>query len=137
MGNRPFLWRSGTLLALLTGASACADRLRPTFGSGNADGPTSEVTAPAELDTISRGVTFQLGVRIQDADGVDSFWIVPADPLMDTLKFSGSGETTVLGLLDLTLPGPSTTDTLRIDVFGVDAVGDTGEVFTRRLVVHP
>ena len=137
MGIRAFLWRSAAFLGLLTGVSGCEDRLRPTFGaSGGADGPTSEVTTPAELDTITRGVTFQLGVRIEDVNGVDSFWVALSDPMMDTLRFSGSGETTVLGLIDLTLPGPSTTDTLRIAVFGVDLLGDTGSVVTRRLIVQ-
>jgi hypothetical protein len=95
------------------------------------------VTTPAELDTITRGVTFELGVRIEDPDGVDSFWVAPSEPLMDTMRFSGSGETTVLGLIDLTLPGPSSLDTLTISVFGVDLDGDTGVIALRHLISHP
>lgn len=125
------------LAALLLGALGCEDRLRPQFGGpGSGEGPTSTVTTPAELDTVARGVSFPLGVRIQDDDGVDSLWIAFSEPLMDTLRFSGSGETTVLGLIDVTVPGPSTLDTLLITVFGVDMVGDTGVVTSRHLLVQ-
>lgn len=137
MGIRAFLWRGGAFLGLLTGVAGCEDRLRPTFGGpGTGDGPSSVVTAPAELDTVFRGVTFDLGVRIEDDHGVDSFWIAPSEPLMDTLSFSGGEETIVLGLIPLTVPGPSTTDTLMINVYGVDLIGDTGVVYTRRLIVQ-
>ena len=137
MGAGPFFPRSVALGALLLGVLGCEDRLRPEFGGlGNGIGPLSEVTTPAELDTVSRGISFQFGVRIEDDDGVDSFWVAPLDPLMDTLRFSGSGETTVLALVDLTVPGPSTADTLTINVFGVDIMGDTGVVASRHLLVQ-
>ncbi len=125
------------LAALLLGAIGCEDRLRPEFGGvGSGEGPTSTVTTPAELATVTRGVSFQLGIRIEDSDGVDSLWVAFSEPLMDTLRFSGSGETTVLGLIDVTVPGPSSLDTLMINVFGVDQTGDTGVVATRHLLVQ-
>jgi hypothetical protein len=138
MGNGVLLARSAALTALLLGGSGCEDRGRPgPVGVGSGVGPLAEITTPQEFDTISRGVTFELGVRIGDTDGVDSFWVAFSEPLMDTLSLSGSGEMTVLGLIDVTLPGPSSLDTLSIDVFAVDLQGDTGLVATRHLIVHP
>jgi hypothetical protein len=135
---RVFSARSAALMALLLGGLGCEDRTRPTLvGPGTGDGPVSTVTTPAEFDTISRGVTFELGVKVEDSDGVDSFWVAFSEPFLDTLRLSGSGDVTVLGLFDVTLPGPSSLDTLMINVFGVDQQGDTGVVTTRRLIVHP
>ena len=138
MGIRPFLWRSVAFLGLLVGVGGCEDRLRPLFGGvGNGIGPLSLVTTPAELATVTRGVSFTVGVRIEDEDGVDSVFVVPSDTLMAEWHFAGSGETVVLGSLgNFVVSNSYLSDTLVISVHGIDLLGDTGVVYTRHLLVQ-
>jgi hypothetical protein len=137
MGIRPFLWRSVAFLGLLVGVGGCEDRLRPLFGGvGNGIGPLSLVTTPAELATVTRGVSFTVGVRIEDEDGIDSVWVVPSDTLMASLVFSGSGQDVVLASYSPTVSHSYLSDTLVISVHGIDLLGDTGVVYTRHLLVQ-
>ena len=138
MGSRVFFSRSAVTAALLLGVLGCEDRARPEFiGTGNGVGPLIQVTAPAELDTVQRGVSFTLGLRIGDEDGVDSVWVVPSDTLMAPWRFSGSGETIVLASNpNFSVSNVYQQDTLVIEVRGVDLLGDTGVVSTRHLIVQ-
>lgn len=138
MGIGAFRWRSAAFLGLLMGVGGCEDRLRPVFGGvGNRIGPLSLVTTPTELDTVARGVGFTIGVRVEDEDGVDSVWVVPSDTLMAEWRFSGSGEPLVLGSNgNFVVSNSYLQDTLVIEVRGLDLLGDTGVVYTRRLIVQ-
>lgn len=138
MGIGAFRWRSAAFLGLLMGVGGCEDRLRPVFGGvGNRIGPLSLVTTPTELDTVARGVGFTIGVRVEDEDGVDSVWVVPSDTLMAEWRFSGSGESLVLGSNgNFVVSNSYLQDTLVIEVRGLDLLGDTGVVYTRRLIVQ-
>ena len=130
--------RSVALAALLLGALGCEDRLRPEFGGiGNGIGPLSLVTAPVELDTVTRGVPFTLSVRVEDEDGVDSVWITLSDPLAADLKFAGEEQDVVVGSYTPFVSNSYASDTLVIHVVATDVLHDTGAVYTRRLFVHP
>ncbi len=140
MGARPFFSRFGALLALLVGVLGCEDRVRPTpfGGPGNGEGPVSTVLTPGELDTVKIGHTFALDVRTSDPDGVDSIWTT-LSPNVNTLpRFSGGGaaEQTV-GYTPLIPPDSSLIgETLFVMVQGLDVLGDTGAVFTRKLLIQ-
>lgn len=125
------------IFGLLLGAPGCEDRTRPLFGGiGNGIGPLSLVTTPAELDTVTRGVPFVLAVRIEDEDGVDSVFVTPSDPAMADLAFSGSGQDVATASYTPFVSNSYASDTLTISVHGIDLLGDTGVVFTRRLIVQ-
>lgn len=139
MGARPLFAGPGVVLALL-GALGCVDRprLSPAAGPGDGQGPTAEVLTPGELDTVHIGKTFALDVRLTDPDGVDSIWVT-LEPNINTLpRLSANGASpqsvgyTPLVPNDTTLTG----DTLFVHVQGTDILGDTGAVFTRRLLIQ-
>ena len=124
-------------LGLLAGVGGCEDRLRPILdGVGNGIGPLSLVTAPAELATVTRGVNFTVGIRVEDGDGVDSVWVIPSDTLMEALVLDGEGRDVVSASYTPAVTNSYLPDTLVISVHGIDLLGDTGVVYTRRLLVQ-
>lgn len=137
MGVGPFTARSVALGALLLGVLGCEDRLRPEFGGvGNGIGPLSQITSPAELDTVDRGVPFTLAVRVEDEDGVDSVWVTVSDTLMASLTFSGEGQDLVFASYTPFVSNSYLQDTLVVQVMAVDFLHDTGVVATRHLLVQ-
>ena len=134
---RAFLGRLAAFLGLLAGVAGCSDRARPTFGGiGNGIGPISLVTTPAEFDTVTRGVPFTLGVRVEDEDGVDSLFVIPSDTLMAGLRAAGDGEAIATASYTPFVSNAYSSDTLVISVYGIDLLGDTGAVYTRHLIVQ-
>lgn len=137
MGSGAFFSRSVVIVALLLGVLGCEDRSRPEFiGTGNGVGPLSQVTAPAELDTVHLGTSFFLAVRVADVDGVDSVWVTLSDTNLAGLRFSGSGQEVTTAGYSVLLPASLPEDTLVVSVQGVDQLGDTGTVFLRHLIVQ-
>lgn len=140
MGTRPLFAGPGVVLALLAGALACTDRPRlfPAAGPGNGQGPTAEVLNPGELDTVHINASFALDVRLSDPDGVDSIWVT-LEPNLNTLqRFSAGGAPSQTVGYSPLVPNDTTLlgDTLQVHVQGTDILGDTGAVFTRRLIIH-
>lgn len=140
MGAHPLFGVSGAVLALLVGGVGCVDRprLSPAAGPGNGQGPTATVLTPGELDTVHIGTIFALDVRLTDPDGVDSIWVT-LEPNVNTLpRLSAQGSTSqTVGYSPFIGNGTmSAGDTLQVHVQGTDLLGDTGAVFTRRLLVQ-
>jgi len=140
MGTHRILGGSGVVWTLLLGCLGCVDRVRPGpfAGPGNGAGPESQVLTPGELDTVHLGKTFALDVRVIDPDGVDSVWTT-LEPNVNTLpRIAGSGaDTQTVGysvFLGAAVASPG--DTLLVHVQGTDLLGDTGAVFTRRLLIQ-
>ena len=140
MGARRF-WRvSGAILALLAGVTGCEDRPRlfAAAGPGDGQGPTATVLTPGELDTVHIHATFPLDVRLSDPDGVDSIWVT-LEPNINTLvRFSAHGNPEQSVGYDPLVPNDTSLigDTLLVHVQGTDVLGDTGAVFTRRLIIQ-
>ena len=140
MGAHPLFGRSGVVLALLVGGLGCVDRARPlpAAGPGNGQGPVATVLTPAEFDTVHMGTNFALDVHLDDPDGVDSIWVT-LDPDFETLqRFSAGGATgqTVGYTPSVPSTGLTPGETLYVHVQGTDVLGDTGAVFTRRLLIQ-
>jgi hypothetical protein len=96
------------------------------------------VLTPGELDTVHLGSIFSLDVHLTDPDGVDSIWVT-LEPNVNTLqRLSAHGSTSqTVGYTPLIGSGSmSVGDTLQVHVQGTDLLGDTGVVFTRRLLVQ-
>ncbi|HET7040832.1 MAG TPA: hypothetical protein VFI13_02390, partial [Gemmatimonadales bacterium] len=73
-----------------------------------------------------------------DPDGVDSIWVT-LEPNVNTLqRFSAGGvPSQSIGYSPFIGNGTMTSgDTLQVHVQGTDVLGDTGAVFTRRLIVQ-
>ena len=136
MENGRSIPRSIAILALLLGVSGCEERSRPIYlGPGDHQGPTASVTAPGELDTVHTGTTFFLVVRATDPDGVDSVWTT-LEPNVNTLQsFSGGGDALATAGFTVLVPGAVAEETLYVHVRAVDMLGDTGDVYTRRLII--
>jgi len=110
--------------------------MRPIYlGPGDHQGPTIQILSPAESSTVHRDTTFVLGVRVADPDGVDSVWVT-LEPNVNTLQaFSGEGEPSrTIGYVVL-MPKIVVEDTLVVRVRARDILGDTSDVFIRRLLV--
>lgn len=140
MGMRSFAGRIGPWIALLGVALGCEDRMRPVGPPppGDGFGPTSSVLTPGERDTVHIGATFALDVQAVDPDGIDSVWTT-LEPDFETLpRFAGNGQTTKsVGYTPL-IPNDTTLrgETLFVRVQATDQTGDTGAVFTRRLLIQ-
>ena len=124
------------LLTLVVGASGCEERSRPIYlGPGDQQGPTITILVPAESTTVHRNATFTLAVRAADPDGVDSVWVA-LDPNVNTLQdFGGDGETSVTAGYTVLVHAGLAEDTLVVIVRARDILGDTSDVFIRRLLV--
>jgi hypothetical protein len=132
------MWLSAVLGALLLGGAACVDRERPfSLGPGNGIGPISFVPSPEELDTVLLGQVFNLDVRVEDEDGIDSVWVT-LDPNVNTLdQFDALGVSTFTVQYSVLMPDSMPGfDTLYIRVQARDILGDTGEVHVRRVLIE-
>ena len=136
MGNGRSTPCSLALLALLLGAAGCEDRTRPVYlGPGDHQGPVITILVPAESATVHRNATFVLGVRAADPDGIDSVW-VDLEPNVNTLQdFGGEGEPSATAGYSVLVPLTVVEDTLVVLVRARDMLGDTSDVFIRRLLV--
>jgi hypothetical protein len=136
MGNGRSTPRLLALLTLLLGASGCEERARPIYlGPGDNQGPAIQILVPAESTTVHRNATFLLGVRASDPDGVDSVWIT-LDPNVNTLQqLAGGGDPSVTAGYTVLVPAGVVEDTLVVIVRARDILGDTSDVFVRRLLV--
>lgn len=104
---------------------------------GDGFGPTSVVLTPAERDTVQINKTFPLDVQATDPDGIAKIWAT-LDPDFETLpQFDGEGVTTKTVGYSPLIPNDTSLrgETLYVRVQAVDVVGDTGAVFTRRLII--
>jgi hypothetical protein len=124
------------LLTLLVGVSGCEERSRPIYlGPGDQQGPVIQILVPAESTTVHRNATFTLGVRASDPDGVDSVW-VDLEPNVNTLQdFGGGGAPSATAGYSVLVPAGVVEDTLVVIVRARDVLGDTSDVFIRRLLV--
>jgi hypothetical protein len=125
-----------TFLALLLGVSGCEERSRPIYlGPGDQQGPVITILVPAESATVHRNATFILGVHATDPDGIDSVW-VDLEPNVNTLQdFGGEGEPSATAGYSVLVPLGVVEDTLVVIVRARDMLGDTSDVFIRRLLV--
>ena len=130
--------RSAVFLALFFGGSACVDRERPiSLGPGNGIGPISFVPSPEEFDTVLLGQVFDLDVRVEDEDGIDSVWVT-LEPNVNTLdQFDALGVPTFTVQYSVLMPDSMPGfDTLYIRVQARDILGDTGVVHVRRVLIE-
>lgn len=139
MGASRPKWLSAVLGALLLGGVACVERERPfSLGPGNGIGPVSFVSAPEELDTVFLGELFDLDVRVEDEDGIDSVWVTLEPSIEPPLEqFSALGVPTFTVQYSVLMPDSTPGfDTLYIRVQARDILGDTGEVHVRRVLIE-
>jgi hypothetical protein len=137
MGATRNFWLSGALGGLLAGGVACVDRERPfELGPGNGSGPQATVTFPAELASVPLDSFFFLDVRLTDPDGIDSVWTW-LEPNINTLtRFGGDGDTSKTVGYTIVTPPNFPEETLTVHVQGLDVLGDSGPVFTRKLLIQ-
>ncbi len=125
--------------ALAGAILGCGERDRLTFpveNPGNGSGPQTTITRPEVADTLlAAGEAFTLTGLSADPDGVDvvRFQVVGAGVSFGPLD--GGGADTVRFSIDLPTLGHSG-DTILVQIFGVDAVGDLGPTATRQIRVQ-
>jgi len=136
MGNGRSTPRFFALLTVLLGVSGCEERTRPIFlGRGDDQGPVIQILSPAESATVHRNANFALGVRAADPDGIDSVWVT-LEPNVNTLQaFGGEGAPSATAGYLVHVPTGVAEDTLVVIVRARDILGDTSDVFIRRLLV--
>jgi hypothetical protein len=124
------------LSALLVGGLGCEDRTRPFYvAPGDGQGPHISILAPAESSTVHRNATFVLGVQATDADGVDSVWTTLAPNVNTVQPIDGEGEPLATVGYVILVPAGVPEDTLVVLVRARDILGDTSDVFVRRLLI--
>jgi hypothetical protein len=133
-GRSPALFLA--LLTLLVGGVGCEDRTRPFYlGPGDGQGPIITILAPVESATVHRNATFVLGVQATDADGIDSVWTTFAPNVNTVQPISGEGQTLATVGYVVLVPLGVVEDTLVVLVRARDILGDTSDVFVRRLLI--
>jgi len=124
------------LLTLLAGGVGCEDRSRPFYvGPGDGQGPVITILSPAESTTVHRNSTFALGVQAVDPDGIDSVWTTLAPNVNTVQPIGGGGDVLATVGYVILLPAVVAEDTLVVLVRARDILGDTSEVFVRRLLI--
>jgi hypothetical protein len=134
IGRSPALFFG--LLTLLAGGVGCEDRSRPFYaGPGDGQGPIITILAPIESATVHRNATFTLGVQATDPDGIDSVWTTLAPNVNTVQPISGGGQTLATVGYVVLVPAVVPEDTLVVLVRARDILGDTSDLFVRRLLL--
>jgi hypothetical protein len=131
--RRAFRWAA---FAILMG---CSERDRFTFASedpGNGAGPRTMIDVPSAGDTVVvEGDLVIVSGRTVDPDGVDRVFFQVTGVGLSFAPLDGDGADTV----HFGLPIPTLNhggDTVTVQVYGVDRLGDEGPRSVRRLRIH-
>ena len=125
--------RWGVAIAVLLG---CDERDRLTFP--NADdmvGPISTIEPPATDTVLTEGDLFVLGGRAVDSSGVDSVFFELEGADFTYRPLAGAGADSVSFGLNIPTVGFGG-QTITVQVFGVDMLGNRGATVARRLTIE-
>jgi hypothetical protein len=124
----------GVLIALLLG---CDERERLTFESNSDDrlGPTSLIDPPSRDTTLTDGDLFVVGVRTVDPSGIDSVYINIEGGNLSFAPLDAEGADTLRFSLNIPTIGRGG-QTITVEVFGVDVIGNVGLVVARHLTIE-
>jgi hypothetical protein len=120
---------------LLTG---CEERDRPTFPlePGAGVGPVTRIEDPSVDTMLTAGVTYLVGGRTIDSDGVDSLYYEITGSGQGFLPASGHGEAEVIFGLPIQTVGLASGTVVTIRVRAKDILGHDGEAATRQLTIE-
>lgn len=123
-------------LPAVTLLAGCSERDRLTFPTApDGAGPVTSIDQPSRADTVVRaGPQFVLSGRTVDPDGVYLVNFLVVGGSDNTPPFRGGADTVRFGL-PISTAG-HTGDTLSIEIYGVDSLGNRGGSAFRRIFVE-